>query len=156
MMLSNQSHHVRVIPASRPCSWLQIILVVREPLNDALHTVPWVLDVIVIPPQVTNVLQQRVINLVGPQKETLRVLANILQYEHSLRRATAISYKSSSSQAILSVSTDKVQITFFKNFQILVQWLPLSRLVLKYGHSSANNLVCQCCSDDTHIRWKSS
>ena len=82
-MLSNQSHHVGVIPASRPCSWLQIILVVGEPLNDALHTVPWVLDVIVIPPQVTNIPQQRVIYLVGPQKETLRGLAKILQYEHS-------------------------------------------------------------------------
>lgn len=69
-MKTNPSDHVRVIPSSRPCSRLQIILVVGEPFNDALHTVPRVLDIIVIPPQVTNIPQQRVVHLVETGTQT--------------------------------------------------------------------------------------
>lgn len=63
-------HHVRVVPSSRTCSRLQIILIVEEPISDALHTVPRVLDINVIPPEVTNPPQQSVVHLVETGKQT--------------------------------------------------------------------------------------
>ncbi len=66
--IKNRADHVGVIPVSRPCERLELILVLSVVVDDAKHTVPTVINIVVIPPQVTDVRQQRVVRLRGERK----------------------------------------------------------------------------------------
>lgn len=79
-MKTHPLYHVWVIPSSGPRGWLQIILVVGEPLNNALHAVPRILDIVVIPPQVTDITKERVVHLVGPGKKKSKLRTKLFTY----------------------------------------------------------------------------
>lgn len=55
--------HIRVVPHSRSCYRYQDILVFEEPVNNVQDTVPSVLDVAIVTPQVADLSQLCVVYL---------------------------------------------------------------------------------------------
>lgn len=60
---TTQPHHVRVIPMAGASCRLQHVLVCREPVQDGKYTVPGVLNVIIVTPQVADLCQDGVVHL---------------------------------------------------------------------------------------------
>lgn len=58
-----QPYHVRVIPVTRASGWLQHVLVCEEPVHNGKHTLPGVLDVVIVTPQVADLCQDGVVHL---------------------------------------------------------------------------------------------
>lgn len=60
---TTQPHHVWVVPVARSSYWLQHVLVCKEPVQDGKYTVPGVLNVIVVTPEVADLCQDGVVHL---------------------------------------------------------------------------------------------
>ena len=73
-MLEREPYHIRVVPLSRPGSGSNNVLVFEEPVGDAQDAIPGVLDVPVVPPQVTDLPQLCVVHL-GGHYMTLHLLS---------------------------------------------------------------------------------
>lgn len=58
-----KTDHVRVIPPAGSSCRLQDVLVVEEPISNAQHTIPRVLYVTIVTPQVTDLSQLGVVHL---------------------------------------------------------------------------------------------
>ena len=58
-----RTNHVGVVPVSWSGHRLQLVLVAEEPVRNAEHTRPRVLNVVIVTPQVADFPQECVVNL---------------------------------------------------------------------------------------------